>query len=73
MAVTALTSILPEPLDANAREAVKSVDFTVEIAPSTLDPIKLSRVAPFCVIVVAFNVAAVTIPTSKFPAVTGIL
>ena len=71
VAVTADTAIFPEPLDANALEAVKSVSWTVDIAPSTLDPIKLSKVDPFCVIAVAFKVAAVIIPTSKFEAVTG--
>ena len=43
------------------------------MAPSTLDPIKLSKVAPFCVIAVAFRVAAVTMPTSKFDDVINII
>ena len=47
------------------------MSFTVDIAPSTLEPIKLSNVAPFCVIAVALNEAAVTIPTSRLDAVTG--
>ena len=66
MAVTADTSIFPEPLEANALEAVKFVSLTVDIAPSTLELIKSSKSAPFCV-----TVAAVIIPTSKLEDVTG--